>query len=329
MNPGTYIFDLLFEYDCVIIPGFGGFIGNYAPAKIQAAYHTFHPPYKSLLFNVNLKQNDGLLAFRISHEENISYSEALHSLETVVSAWNKELNAGNTVGIERVGKLFKDMEGNVQFEQDGGTNFLAESYGLTSFVSPVITRREAGRKSGNQVVSLPGAQDSSRRMIPKAVRWAAILALPVGTAAVMGISNFDKIRSLSVAYSGLLFSGNTTEPARNIRVAKPNVPVLRMVQKEMKPALPVKETIKPDTDAIRAGQSKPYSIIVGAFKFLDNADGLIADLKAKGYNASMTGQTRTGLYRVSINSFDNKEEAIRQLELVRSNEFSSAWLLVK
>lgn len=50
-----YISELLYQYDCVIIPGFGGFIGNYSPALIDPIYHTFHPPYKSLLFNINLK----------------------------------------------------------------------------------------------------------------------------------------------------------------------------------------------------------------------------------------------------------------------------------
>lgn len=329
MNPGTYIFDLLFEYDCVIIPGFGGFIGNYSPARINTVYHNFHPPFKSLLFNVNLKQNDGLLAFRISREENISYSEALQSVESTVSGWKQGLNSGRPVVIDRVGKLYKDKEGNLQFEQDGGTNFLAESYGLASFVSPVISRREVSMKPGQAVDETATASEPGRRMIPKALKWAAILALPVGTAAVLGISNFDKIRTLSVAYSGMLISNSFTETAGHANNIKPNLPVRETRPVEMKLARPDVVSVKPEPETARTVQPEPYAIIVGAFKFIENAEGLVADLKAKGYDASMAGQTKTGLHRVSIDTFTSKEEAFRQLELVRSGEFSSAWVLVK
>ncbi|MCX6268123.1 MAG: hypothetical protein NTW16_12315, partial [Bacteroidetes bacterium] len=76
MDIRNCIADLLSLHDCVIIPGFGGFIGNYSPARIDQVNHTFHPPTKELLFNVNLKQNDGLLASAIAASWMISYADA-------------------------------------------------------------------------------------------------------------------------------------------------------------------------------------------------------------------------------------------------------------
>ena len=191
MNIDKYISELLYEHDCVIIPGFGGFIGNYAPARIQASHHSFSPPFKSLLFNVNLKQNDGLLANRVSQGEMISYADALLYVGSLVKGWNKELNSGMPIVIDKVGKLSKSKEGTVQFEQNDEFNFLPESYGLTSLISPAIKRQGFRRKLEKKVLQYAESSTHDRRFIPKALKWAAFLALPIGTAAFFTISNFD------------------------------------------------------------------------------------------------------------------------------------------
>ena len=41
-----YIQELLFVHDCVILPGFGGFVANYRPAKIDENQQIVHPPSK-------------------------------------------------------------------------------------------------------------------------------------------------------------------------------------------------------------------------------------------------------------------------------------------
>jgi hypothetical protein len=46
----------------VIVPEFGGFIANYESAWINRQRALIFPPYKQILFNGNLTQNDGLLA---------------------------------------------------------------------------------------------------------------------------------------------------------------------------------------------------------------------------------------------------------------------------
>ena len=68
-----YISDLLYRYDCVIVPDFGGFVANRIGAKVNNFTHTFSPPSKQLTFNSLLKHNDGLLANYIASSENISF----------------------------------------------------------------------------------------------------------------------------------------------------------------------------------------------------------------------------------------------------------------
>ena len=57
-----HITDLLYRYDCVIVPEFGGFITNRIGAKLNESTQTFYPPTKQITFNSHLKHNDGLLA---------------------------------------------------------------------------------------------------------------------------------------------------------------------------------------------------------------------------------------------------------------------------
>ena len=54
MNIETYISDLLYRHDCVIIPGLGGIITNYRSAQIHPVSHKLQPPSKSIRFNLPL-----------------------------------------------------------------------------------------------------------------------------------------------------------------------------------------------------------------------------------------------------------------------------------
>ena len=51
---------LLLENDCVIVPGFGGFVAYYTPA-MRVEGNTFLPPTRTPSLRPQLKLNDGLL----------------------------------------------------------------------------------------------------------------------------------------------------------------------------------------------------------------------------------------------------------------------------
>lgn len=130
----------MFEHDCVVIPQFGGFVGNYKPAKLDRVQNKFTAPSKEIGFNINLSHNDGLLASRISREENITYEEANVFLKKFSENLKSDLQLGKKVELEQVGVLFYDQHRSLQFEPDSRTNFLIDSFGLSAFHSPVINK---------------------------------------------------------------------------------------------------------------------------------------------------------------------------------------------
>jgi hypothetical protein len=135
-----YISELLVRQDCVIVPGLGGFIANYSPAKIHPVLHTFTPPAKDILFNASLKNNDGLLANYIAIKEKLTYAEALARIQDFSDQCSHRLREKSRVEIVKVGTLFPDREGNIQFDPEKDTNYLLESFGFSEFTSPAIKR---------------------------------------------------------------------------------------------------------------------------------------------------------------------------------------------
>ena len=197
---------LLEEHDCVILPGFGGFIGNYAPARIDPVSHSFVPPSKKILFNINLKQNDGLLCNRMVTDEGISYADAIALVDELVINIRYHLKNGKPFHIPEVGRLFSGTEGTLQFEQQKDSNLLADAFGLQTFVSPPVSRNSYSDRFEKAIVS-PQRRDSvPGRQFPRSLKWAAVLAIPIGTAAIIGITEYSKLRNPDVNNAGILSS---------------------------------------------------------------------------------------------------------------------------
>ena len=127
-----YISELLFLHDCVIIPEFGGFVGNNKSATLNEISGTIYPPSKEILFNKNLNKNDGLLINHIAISEGITNEESKNILSDFVNKINIKLKTVRTFRIEKVGLLSVGLDNNILFLQDSFTNYNINSFGLSS-----------------------------------------------------------------------------------------------------------------------------------------------------------------------------------------------------
>jgi len=140
MKIARYISDLLYEHECVVIPGLGGFISKDHGAQIHPLKHQFKPPYREIVFNPHLRANDGLLLSLIARSENLPYQDAKLNLDRFVHKCIDGLNKGHKINFRNVGSIALDIEKQIVFYPDENQNFMASSFGLSSFVSPAITR---------------------------------------------------------------------------------------------------------------------------------------------------------------------------------------------
>ena len=167
MNISTRISELLFEYECVVLPDFGGFITNNKPAQLNRITHQFDPPSREILFNVQLTVNDGLLAKYIAETESISYIAAKQHLTDFVVWCRSELEAGKQVEFAQIGSLFFDDARNIVFEQDPQINYNSDAFGLSSLMSPAIKRATQEEKIKGIILSATKAKKHDDRKVER------------------------------------------------------------------------------------------------------------------------------------------------------------------
>ncbi len=151
MKIARYIGDLLYDYECVVIPGLGGFITSETPATINQVTHYFKPPFKKIFFNSQLRANDGLLVNYVAKEQGMTYKEAKAEIDKFVFLCHEALKNGKRINFHKIGYIYLNDKENIVFEQDTTVNYDAESFGLTGFVSPAVRRLSKEEKLKEKV----------------------------------------------------------------------------------------------------------------------------------------------------------------------------------
>ena len=71
---------------------------------------------------------------------------------------------------------------------------------------------------------------------------------------------------------------------------------------------------------------KNYSVVVGSFSVIANAEGLQQRLQNAGYSAQIVKNEERNMYRVIASTFDSKADAVQSRDQLRAT-YQDAWLL--
>src|SRR5690625_4545359 len=193
MDIVNHINELLFRYECVIIPGFGAFLTHYQSAYTDKDTSTFIPTSTTLSSNRQWQTNDGLLAAHLAKIYGLSYQEALQDLREQVQIWTEQLENKTPLNFVQLGVIESDQEGNWQFNPDPKNIFQAKFFGL----GPVK------RVDGNRESLSPLEQKVIAIQIEVTERNAASQYIPCAGAAVA--------IELVVGFDGFTWYQNDTE----------------------------------------------------------------------------------------------------------------------
>ncbi len=304
-----YISDLLYRYECVIVPDFGGFITNETSAKVNHFTYTFYPPKKQITFNSHLKNNDGLLANYIASVEKIPFSDAVLSIEKAIQNWKQTLE-NESVEINKIGSLSLNVDKNLVFEPATDTNYLTSSFGLNSFSSPAIKRLEYAEKVRQLETVAPviHTEETARRKTPLFLKYAATAAILFAVGS-FGWNEYNKDQ-----YQNQLLAEQQQQ---------------ENVEQKIQQATFVITNPLPAITLNVAKESKNYHVIAGAFREPQNAEKKVAQLIKKGYDAKILGVNKWNLTQVSYGSFADKNDALKNLRTIKRTIASDAWLLVQ
>ncbi len=309
MQLETYISDLLYRYDCVIVPQFGAFLTHRVSAKLNETTHSFYPPKKTLSFNEQLQTNDGLLANYIAEVEKVPYLVAVEKIAKQVKSIKSYLIESETIELNNIGDLILNKEGNINFEPSNHINYLTDAFGLSPFKTAQVTR-EVYKETVEAVEKvIPIAITPEKRKSRPYLKYAAI-GLIFLTAGGFVASNYygkqvdthnqiaqeEANEQLDAKVQEATFVINSPLPAATLQVEK------------------------------KIGN---YHIVAGAFRVEANSDKKVQQLKDKGFKARKIGMNRYGLHEVVYSSHTDRIEALNALRAIKSTQNRDAWLLVK
>ena len=349
MKIDQYISELLFKYDCVIVPGLGGFVANYKSATIQPIQNTFSPPSKSISFNKNLNNNDGLLANLIVQKENIAFEVSTKNIEDAVLLIQQELKLKKRVLLNDVGALYLDNENRIQFDPANTVNYLLGSYGLSVFQKQPIKRatieEKITKEFKDRTAPLIVVKDGKK----KNTKWvvAAVIGIPLAFLAGWMPSNVDLSSDLNFATlnpfapdaKAVYVPTKSDEVFNNVKensikeqieLADESAYFLNINLNENTSPIVVQLKEKPIAEAVStyvatSNKNFGFHIVGGCFSSKSNARKMVRKLKREGFGASIVGK-RKGLWTVSYNSFSTRKEAVKALADAKDHN-TKAWIL--
>lgn len=316
MDVTAYIRELLFGHDCVIVPGFGAFIGNYAPARIDENSGTFYPPFKQISFNRNLNHNDGLLAGRISASAKLNYIDARNVVDEYAGEIRKRLEKGERVVFDNIGSFLNNQEGNLQFEPDKSANYLLDSYGLEPFHCQPVDGYDVRKRIARHIEKDPVKQAAMRKVLWRAAIIVPLLALIV---AVPLKTNLFKSKVESTTMNPLV---NAEFESNKSAVDQGNKSASKVIREE--PVLKKAEPVPVAVAKTVPSDVNSFVVVTGSFKSKENADSQANMLIGDGFSPKVV-VADNGFFRVcAIVCNDLKTATEKKDSIIR--KFPGTWI---
>ena len=318
MTITNYICDLLYRYDCVILPEFGAFLTKRIGAHLSYDKQLMYPPQKEISFNQQITSNDGLLANYVAVCEQISFEKATEKLNYFVQQLRKELEDKSRLSLSEIGVFTKSFEDKLIFEPIHATNYLPEAFGL-----PTVQPQHVLRETLKQEVEVleekaPIAFTPEKRKKTGFIKYAAAAVLLFGIAGV----GFK-------AYQNQITDYNNQQIVAADQIVEDSIQSASFVLDITNPLPSINLNVIPAKIAEKEITYGKYHIVAGAFREYANMEKKLAQLKRKGFTPRYIGANRYGLHQVVYNSYFSRNEAITELHKIKRTENASAWLLIQ
>ena len=346
---------LLLSHDCVIIPGFGGFIAHHVDAHYDEADRLWLPPYRTLGFNPQLTLNDSLLVQSYVEAYDMSYPDALRQIESEVEELKGILRSEGEFEMDGVGTLSVNIEGNIEFEPCEAGILSPEVYGLSDFsfkrlkdAKPLIEVTSTVSKAKVETVEQDEEQypalldfttdedteEESRAVVIKmswvrnAVAIAAavacffLLATPIANSN-LGNKTMSQLQG-NIIYKLMPKDSNMT-PAQPVSEAEEISEAKEEIKEKV--VTPKDASVASNNDVKAAEVKKDtYCIVLASQVKRSNAEEFVSQLKKRGITDARI-YVENNTLRVICGGYNNEADAYSHLNKIASDiDFSDAWV---
>lgn len=322
----AFIKTLLYNRDTLIIPGLGTLITRYKPAEIDVSNNIISPPTKYLIFDQQSGAKDNTLEQFIAKQKEIDEEEARDLINDEVNTINTKLESGETVLMEGIGYFSKEGD-TIRFDHDQQANFLTESFGLSKVDYKPVELKHTPQTD-------PQVAFVYRKKSYGALYITIGILLLAGGAAYL---YYPEIRGFIDRKQGKKVIVNVSPVIKKDSVVRA-VSIEDTVKHDTLEKIFDDKTVKKNALAIKKETEKKspvspkegtFYIIAGSFKTSQRSQVLVKILNKEGLKADVI-EFAPDLFRVSLGSFNNRNEAITALNKLKTEKGKEAvWLLKK
>ena len=329
---------LLLSNDCVILPGFGGFMAHHVDARRDDSDGSFLPPLRTIGFNPKLTLNDSLLAQSYVEAYDISYPDAVMRIEDEVRELRQHLENDGSYELNDIGILRMNVDGHYEFEPCEAGILTPTLYGLSSFEMRSIA-------DINQELLAQMAADTQSAMPTLAVETQPLSeADDENSRGTSGSRQVALWRNLAVACIALLVFLLVPAPlANNARLMESKIDT-RLLQRIMPKNVTVGEASVREALTHRSNKSAPtstgeghaemggqqksgFTLVLASRVTRRNAADYVEQLQKEGYQQAEVFSRRNNT-KVIYGNYKTQGEAYRQLNKMHDKApFAEAWVM--
>jgi hypothetical protein len=301
---------LMLTNDCVIVPGFGGFMAHHKVAEYMKDSSLFYPPQRTMGFNPQLQLNDSLLAQAYVEAYDISYPEAIRRIENEVDEIKQILSVEGEYEFHGIGTIRLLSDGRYDFEPCQAGLLTPSLYALNSFDFEMLEKQQDKITitfATPKVIAMPIRRHMT--VIRRVMTAAAVLILVMfafmpsgnsGNVQMSSIFNVEMLNALTSSVEKSVESTNATE---------------------------VKAPAKVVAKSKAVELTHPYVLVLASKVGKSGAEDMVARLAGNGFKQARIHQSRT-MRKVIYGNYSSEEEAVKALHALRaaSNEFAYAWV---
>ena len=335
MNISKYIKELIIKNECIILSGFGGFETHYKPAYIDHTTGRIIPPSKQIVFRPDYKKDNGVLLQFVAEKEGIGLDKAKDIIEDFIGDIVYKIDVVGTYILDGLGKFIKQPDESLIFQPLEEENFLIDSFGLSEISIPDKDRTVEPHIMADQPLQAPGMKHPARILFPVALMvvflsGAIILAFKTGLfSKVERLITGSEIRDDKTPEK--IVFGHKEDPVNedsminklDSRINESTEKEKALLYREQKPEKVTKSEI---IRVVHSGDEKRYFIVAGSFQVETYAVDLSEQLKHRGFK-SMVIRTDNGLYRVVLDTFEEINTAIDELERYKRQLNNDIWIM--
>ena len=339
---------LLLNHDYVVIPTLGTFIVQQMDARRNEDEEVFLPPYRSVRFNAELVQDDGLLRTSISGIYGVSDEQAGQMLGTWIDEFTQMLDDEGCIDFGTIGLFTRDKADNLIFQPQESGVTTPDYYGLDAFHF-----RELQQAPKAKVVPIAASMEADEKEITIRINRRIANFAVAACAAILLFVVFnlppmqDQKQELRSSLKELLVPSSHTSTAEpKTATATPSSKTAKTsqtagVQQETQPA--ASEEAKTEAKAevptqVAAEKAEPqsasqpaaesgYAIVLASAIPERNAQKYVETLAQRGFVSARIVKSGSML-RVVVGRYASEEEAATAAHEIRrkSSEYKSAWV---